>query len=194
MNKPVMNAFTLGLVLSSAIEVSMAAESCVPTEGDALGPFYVSETAVVADLNRGGRTGEVLTVTGRILSAGRDHAPLSNVRVEVWQTDGDGRYYPQGSGKVGDYADSEVDLRGAVVSDEMGRYRFRTVVPGGYRPRPRHFHYRITAPGHKTLVTQLYITGDGVLRQPGGECRHAAVEQTADGQRYSAPDIYIEPN
>lgn len=194
MNRPVIKVFSFALAMLGVSDATSAAESCIPTEGDALGPFYVAGTAAVENLNRGVRPGEPLTVTGRILSAGPDHAPLSDVQIEVWQTDGDGRYHPQSSGHVGDYAESEIDLRGTVLTDEMGRYRFLTLVPGGYLPRPPHFHYRITAPGHTALVTQLYITRDGVLRQPGGYCRHAPVEETADGLRYTAPDIYIEPN
>ena len=190
----VIKVFTFALAMFTANQVSLAAESCIPTEGDSLGPFYVAGTTVPEDLNRGGRPGEPLMVTGRILSAGPDHAPLSDARIEVWQTDGDGRYYPQGSGHVSDYTDSEIDLRGTVLTGEAGRYQFRTVVPGGYFPRPRHFHYRVTAPGHTALVTQLYLTGNGVFRQPGGDCRHAPIELTADEQRYTAPDIYIEPN
>jgi protocatechuate 3,4-dioxygenase beta subunit len=37
-----------------------------------------------------------------------------------------------------------------------GRYRYETSVPGRYPGRPPHVHVRVSAPGHRTLVTQLY--------------------------------------
>lgn len=165
--------------------------ACVPTEEDATGPFYVSDTPVVDDLNRHGKAGDPLMLTGRILSAADDRQPLASARIEIWQTDGDGDYYPDNNGAYGDYADEAIDLRGTMISDENGQYAVKTLVPGGYFPRPRHFHYRITAPDHTPLITQLYITGDGVLRQPGGDCRHAALQTTADGFLYEAPDLFL---
>lgn len=165
--------------------------ACVPTEKDATGPFYVSDTPVVDDLNRHGKSGDLLTLTGRILSAADGRQPLASARIEIWQTDGDGDYHPDDNGAYGDYADEAIDLRGTIVSNENGQYAVKTLVPGGYFPRPRHFHYRITAPDHAPLVTQLYITGDGVLRQPGGDCRHAALQTTTDGFLYEAPDLFL---
>ena len=170
-----------------------AREGCIPTAGDYLGPFYVSGTEETHDLNRQGRTGEPLIVAGRILSAASDRRPLAGVKLEVWQTDGAGNYYPQGDGDVADYEPGEIDLRGTVRTDLEGRYRFTTVVPGNYFPRPRHFHYRVTAVDHQPLVTQLYITGDGFIRQPGDKCRHAPLKKNALGFLYGAPDIYLQP-
>lgn len=165
--------------------------ACVPTEADAMGPFYVSDTPVVDDLNRHGKSGDRLTLKGRVLSASGDRQPLASARIEIWQTDGGGDYHPDDNGAYADYADEAIDLRGTVVTDENGQYIVDTLVPGAYFPRPRHFHYRITAPDHAPLVTQLYITGDGLLRQPGGDCRHAALQTNADGFLYEAPDLFL---
>ena len=55
----------------------------------------------------------------------------------------------------------------------------------------RGFSLRLTAPGHAPLVTQLYVTGDGTLSQPGAPCRHASLKTTPEGVRYQAPDIYL---
>jgi catechol 1,2-dioxygenase len=42
-----------------------------------------------------------------------------------------------------------------------GAYGVETVMPGHYDDRPaQHIHYMITAPGHKTLVTQIYFETD----------------------------------
>lgn len=173
-------------------ETLKAEAACIPTQGDYLGPFYVSGIEQTNSLNRRGRPGEPLVVSGRILSAGPDRRPLAAAELEVWQTDGAGNYYPQGDGDAADYEPDELDLRGMVKTDVEGRYRFTTVVPGSYFPRPRHFHYRITAVDHQPLVTQLYITGDGIVRQPGDKCRHAPLVKTPQELRYHAPDIYLQ--
>lgn len=174
-------------------ETVKAQAACIPTQSDYLGPFYVSGSAQTDNLNRQGRPGELLVVTGRILSAGPDPRPLAGAELEVWQTDGAGSYYPQGAGDVTDYKPEEVDLRGTVRTDTAGRYHFTTVVPGSYFPRPRHFHYRVIAVDHLPLITQLYITGDGFVRQPGDKCRHAPLVKSVQGLRYDAPDIYLQP-
>lgn len=188
----------LKLSIVSIFSVSVAAgagprEVCSPTESDYLGPYYVSGTVDTENLNRQGKPGEPLLVTGRLLSAAVAGKALPGARIEVWQTDGAGNYFPQGDGDVADYQPDEIDLRGTVTTDGEGRYLFKTVVPGNYFPRPRHFHYRITAAGHQTLVTQLYITGDGHLGQPGEDCRHAPLVKTATESRYVAPDIFLSP-
>lgn len=166
-------------------------QSCVPTRPDSLGPFYVVGTPLVDDLNRHGQPGDPLLLSGRILSAASGTPPIAGARIEIWQTDGRGDYHPPGSGHYDDYPEAAVDLRGTVISGADGAYQVRTLVPGAYAPRPRHFHLRITAPGHAPLVTQLYVTGDGLLRQPGGDCRHAQLEATPDGLRYQAPDVFL---
>jgi len=170
---------------------SSQTEACVPTEADSLGPYYVAGTPTVGDLNRHGEPGEALLLSGRILSATEGTPPIAGARVEMWQTDGESDYHPAASGDYADYADEDIDLRGTVVTGANGNYAVRTLVPGAYMPRPRHFHYRITAPGHAPLVTQLYVTGDGMLSQPGAPCRHAPLETTAEGLRYQAPTIYL---
>lgn len=37
-----------------------------------------------------------------------------------------------------------------------GRYEYTTDFPGRYPGRPPHVHVRVTAPGHRPLVTQVY--------------------------------------
>ncbi len=184
----------LGVVVVASCSQSGSGQvGCFPTEADALGPFYVAGTAVTDNLNRFGKSGDDVLVEGMVLSSADDHAPVAGASIEVWQTDGAGDYFPEDNGHVDDYDDQDIDLRGTVETDEQGAYRFRTVAPGAYFPRPRHWHYRITGPGYQTLVTQLYVTGDGTIRQPGGDCRHAALEATDQGFLYAAPTVYLQP-
>jgi len=182
-----------GIVLLTSCAMAEAdTAACSPTEADQLGPYYVAGTGVIDDLNRFGKSGETLVVEGSVLSSADDNGPVAEASIEVWQTDGEGNYFPENNGHVDDYADEDVDMRGTVKTDGTGLYRFQTVVPGAYFPRPRHLHYRITAPGYQPLVTQLYVTGDGTFGQPGGECRHASIDADGEGFRYDAPTIYLQ--
>ena len=164
---------------------------CVPTESDHLGPFYVSGMPVVEDINRFGKPGERMRVLGEVRSDDAGRAPVAGALVEIWQTDGEGDYHPHDNGRYSDYEDAELDMRGSVVSDEGGKFSFDTVVPAreGLFGRHKHIHYRVSADGHETLVTQHYI--DEGSRTPGGRCRSARVEKAGGRLVYSAPAIYL---
>ena len=112
-----------------------AQRACTPTPPDALGPFYTPGAPERASTGRG------LTVSGVVRSA-TGCAPLPGARIEWWSADG-----------TGEYQDA---LRATQRADGEGRYRYETVAPGRYPGRPPHLHVRVTAPGHRTLVTQLY--------------------------------------
>ena len=55
-------------------------------------------------------------------------------------------------------------LRASLTTDAGGRYRFQTIVPGEYPGRPRHIHYRVSAKGYATLVTQLSLLAERGIR------------------------------
>jgi len=130
-----------------------AAQQCRVTPRDALGPFYKPGAPAQAELCASGSGGsQKLTVTGRVLST-PDCAPLTGALVEVWQADARGDYTQVGAGRD----DPGCLLRAVLRSDAEGRYAFRTVMPGEYPGRPRHIHYRVSAKGYATLVTQLYF-------------------------------------
>src|SRR5580700_623606 len=51
-----------------------------------------------------------------------------------------------------------------LMSTSRGAYSFESVIPGHYPDRIcQHTHYLVTAPGHKTLVTELYFATDPVF-------------------------------
>jgi protocatechuate 3,4-dioxygenase beta subunit len=51
-------------------------------------------------------------------------------------------------------------LRGYQITDEAGRYRLETVIPGEYPGRTPHIHVKVFAPGgREILTTQLYLPG-----------------------------------
>jgi protocatechuate 3,4-dioxygenase beta subunit len=137
-------------VVLVAVAPAAAQRPCAPTAPDSLGPFYTPNAPERASTGRG------LTVNGVVRSAA-GCAPLPGARIEWWSADA-----------KGEYQDS---LRATQRADGEGRYRYETVAPGRYPGRPPHLHVRVTAPGHRTLVTQLYprdgqqsIETDFVLR------------------------------
>lgn len=94
----------------------------------------------VAVLAPPGEPGERLVVTGRLFA--RDgRSALPGVRIELWQTDANGLYAPDGS--------MEPRLRAELVTGARGEYEIRTIRPAPYpdRPIPAHIHYRVRARG-----------------------------------------------
>lgn len=139
----------LVLLVGAWTSASAQEKSCAPTPPDMLGPFYKPNAPERA------RTGTGIVVTGAVRSA-KGCVALPGARVEWWSAD-----------ERGEYRD---ELRATQHADAQGRFTYETVTPGRYPGRPPHLHVRITAPAHKTLVTQLYpqpaqrsITTDFVL-------------------------------
>ena len=112
------------------------------------GPYYVPGAPERADLVDDGMGGTVLVVSGFVVDT--ECTPLADAKVDVWQADALGEY-----DNTGGYR-----LRGYVLTDEAGRYSFRTVVPGEYPGRTEHIHVKITPDGGSTLTTQLYFPGN----------------------------------
>lgn len=111
--------------------------ACVPTSPDSLGPFYKANAPERSSTGRG------LLVTGTVRSAS-GCGSVPGVQIEWWSVN------PRGS-----YDD---DHRATQRADPEGRYRYETDFPVRYFGRPPHVHVRVTAPAHRTLVTQLYPT------------------------------------
>ena len=147
-----------GLGLMTAPWMALA-QQCKVTPRDALGPFYKSGAPANAELCASGSGGkEKLVVTGKV--TGAPHcAPLMGARVEVWQADAHGEYTQVG----GLQDDPRCLLRASLTTDAAGHYRYATILPGEYPGRPRHIHYRVSAPGHAPLVTQLYFGAGGSI-------------------------------
>jgi protocatechuate 3,4-dioxygenase beta subunit len=113
----------------------VAQPACTPTPPDALGPFYK------ANAPERDRTGQGFVISGTIRS-GRDCTPLSNARIEWWSAN-----------SRGNYDDAH---RATQEVNTTGQFQYETDAPGRYPGRPPHVHVRVTAPGHRPLVTQVY--------------------------------------
>ena len=185
----VRNCLLLGIWLVLCWQTPAWSEACAPTARDSLGPFYVSGTPVVESLNRFGKPGEPMRITGNVRSGDAPYLPLAGAKVELWQVDGRGQYYPEGSGKYSDYDERDIDMRGTVITDDEGAFTVMSLVPVDYGFRPPHVHYRVTAPGYATLVTQHYPDAGGRR----DTCRSGPVDRSDEVALFVAPTIYLRP-
>ncbi len=141
-----------GLTVSRVAGAWEQAENAVlkPTPRNEVGPFYKKHAPSTTHLRAPGDIGMPLSVSGRVFDTRGEQ--LRDAVIEVWHTDHFGHY----------------DLTGykfrAQLRPPSGAYTFETVMPGHYPDRVcQHVHYLVSAPGHKTLVTQLYFATDPVL-------------------------------
>lgn len=162
----------LGLsMLTVAVNAPATAGS---TESTVFGPFFVEDAPEVplgGDIARGAK-GSPCYVSGTVRSA--DGTPLPGARIEVWEADEDGFYDVQ-------YSAEHSAGRGWLRSGSNGAYRFWSVLPAPYPiphdgpvgallaaagrgpMRPAHLHFKVTAPGHRTLITHVFVAGDPYL-------------------------------
>jgi hydroxyquinol 1,2-dioxygenase len=141
------------------------------TEATVFGPFFVEGAPAVAyggDI-AAGASGQPCWVDGTV--RGLDGEPVPGARVDVWEADDDGRYDVQ-------YGDDRTAGRGHQTTGDQGRYGFWCVTPTPYPiphdgpvgdllaatgrgpMRPAHLHIMVTAPGHRRLVTHIFVRGD----------------------------------
>ncbi|WP_299842564.1 dioxygenase [uncultured Paracoccus sp.] len=134
-----------------------------------LGPFYRGEAPHCANgdcIARSDTPGPSLYFTGRVTET--DGTPIAGAKLDVWQASPVGLYENQDTGQ------DDFNLRGVLHSDDEGNFSFASVKPAGYpvptdgpvgdllraqnrEPmRPAHIHFIVTAPGHKTLITQIF--------------------------------------
>jgi protocatechuate 3,4-dioxygenase beta subunit len=122
-----------------------------PTPPNVLGPFYKRLAPVNNMLRAPGDPGIPLTLSGQVFNSRGDVVP--DATIEIWQTNHHGHYDLDG-----------YRYRGKLKVNKSGAYSFESVIPGHYPDRLcQHTHYLVTAPGHKTLVTQLYFATDPVF-------------------------------
>lgn len=114
--------------------------------------------------------GQRIIVHGRVLD--ENARPVPNALLEFWQANAGGRYRHKKEGYLA-AIDPNFGGCGRTLTDEEGRYWFRTIKPGAYPwPngvndwRPAHIHFSVF--GHafaQRLVTQMYFEGDPMIWQ-----------------------------
>ncbi|ARM15211.1 MULTISPECIES: protocatechuate 3,4-dioxygenase subunit beta [Rhizobium] len=112
--------------------------------------------------------GERIIVHGRVLD--ERAKPVAGALVEFWQANAGGRYRHKKESYLA-AIDPNFGGCGRAITDEDGRYHFRTVRPGAYPwPngvndwRPAHIHFSIFGHGFaQRLITQMYFEGDPMI-------------------------------
>jgi protocatechuate 3,4-dioxygenase beta subunit len=109
--------------------------------------------------------GERIILHGRILD--EDGRPVPQTLVEIWQANAAGRY-AHGVDNHAAPLDPNFSGTGRAITDDQGRYRFLTIMPGRYpfrnhynAWRPAHVHFSLLGPNFLSrLVTQMFFPGD----------------------------------
>ena len=143
------------------------------TSQSLLGPFWRLNSPRVENggsIVRSETPGPPLFVSARVVD--RDGQPVAGAEVDVWHASPVGLYENQDPGQA------EMNLRGKFLTDDNGRFSFRSVMMVGYpipidgvvgrlleaqgrHPfRPAHLHALIYKTGFKTLVSQIYDPDD----------------------------------
>jgi protocatechuate 3,4-dioxygenase beta subunit len=118
------------------------------------GPFYTPNPPAISDgkLAVDDEPGTRMLISGRVVTLDCE-AFIPDTLIDIWHANDAGAYDNVG-----------FNLRGTVQSNSQGFFFFETILPGKYlngaQFRPRHIHFKITPPGHPTLITQLYFEGD----------------------------------
>jgi protocatechuate 3,4-dioxygenase beta subunit len=165
------------LGLSSLVDL-LASPEGVPgakpaTPGSVLGPFHTAGSPWKdnpVDLTPG-NAGEQVLIRGRVLGA--DGAPLSEATLDFWQNAANGLYWQL------DASQPQDNLRCQLKVAADGGFAIRTIRPQPYQIptdgpvwhdvvgpagrtawRPAHVHVIVSAPGFRTLVTELFDADD----------------------------------
>jgi maleylacetate reductase len=168
------------ILVSDVLGLSMltvainAPASAGATESTVVGPFFTDDSPEVAlggDI-AGEAKGRPCYVSGTVRGTGGE--PVPGARIEVWESDEDGFYDVQ-------YPDGRIGGRGWLRSAPDGEYRFWSVRPAPYPipddgpvgdlltaagrgpMRPAHLHFKVEAPGYRTLITHIFVAGDPYL-------------------------------
>jgi len=166
-------ANVLGLEsLVDDITHKLAADGTTPPT--VLGPFWranapkreMGETIVF-----GIETGDHTWMHGFVSDA-QTGEPIGNACIDIWETAPNGKYEQQDDEQI------DMNLRGIFTTPPDGRYNFYCLRPSTYSipidgpagqllqlldrhtMRPAHLHIMITAPGFKTLITELFDQRD----------------------------------
>jgi protocatechuate 3,4-dioxygenase beta subunit len=111
------------------------------------GPFYKPRSPERRSLLEPGLQGSRIVLEGYVRST--KCQPVPRALLDFWHADASGAYDNAG-----------YSLRGHQFTDDKGRYRLETIVPGIYPGRTRHFHVRVQAPNRPVLTTQLYFPNE----------------------------------
>lgn len=137
--------------------------NCGLSVGTDEGPYYISDAPKLkkGNLNYTKLEGEKIKIVGYAYEGESKDHKIANAKVEIWQADSAGVYYPADEGKASEFSKQQLALRGTVVADEFGYFEFTTIYPGESEGRARHIYIKGSAEGHEPITTQLVMSRSG---------------------------------
>jgi len=194
----------------AVLSVTCAVGAPTPTAEVTEGPFYPFNSAnKLPEISRTNRDNDLTRVSGApkatesmpFLLSGvvRDLQgnPVEGAKVEVWHTDAGGVYYHSGDNNVAK-RDPNFQFYGESVTGKDGAYSFRTIKPGLYTGRIRHFHFKVKK-GDATILTSQFTFDDeradfhkdGVQRRLSGAALESTVIAPKQGTDPSGAKAWI---
>jgi catechol 1,2-dioxygenase len=199
----------LDVFVEHAVEEASARKQ-TGTVGTILGPYYLPDQVQLSSPAtlpaRPDEAGTPLAFRGQVTDT--TGAPVPGAVLDIWQADEQGYY----SGFAPDIPAG--NLRGVVTADDQGHFEIRTIQPApyqvptdgptgalisaaGWHPwRPAHLHLLVSAPGHRTVTTQLYFAGGDYLDSDVAEAVKPELvldpTDAGDGTREVTYDFVLE--
>ncbi len=186
---------TMAASVAGAV-VASSARAAGLTPSATEGPFYPTPAMRFKDVDNDlvkiaglvrEAGGEVITLGGTITD--KAGTPLAGHRIEIWQCDMNGKYLHPGDNRDLAY-DQGFQGFGHDITDENGRYVFRTIKPTRYPGRTPHIHVKVFDGNRELLTTQFYLAGepenerDGLYRRMSAKQAKSVLmrfDQGADG-------------
>jgi hydroxyquinol 1,2-dioxygenase len=166
------------ILLSDALGVSSAVDDLNgsgahgATESALLGPFYAAGSREIAcgdDLSLQGG-GDRVWIYGQVRDTNGN--PIDGATLDIWHASPNQLYAVQ------DPQQPTMNCRGKLTADAEGRYQVRTTMPvsypvptdgpvgkllekaGRHPMRPAHVHFIVSAPGYRSVTTQIFTADD----------------------------------
>ena len=201
------NTLAAGAVFAAPAIVRAAV--CEVTPAEVEGPFYMNDyDRKAAPVNNNDLTqipgaeraadGQVIYIGGQVTDG--ECRALKGATVEIWQSCVTGRY-----AHVRDPNPAPIDpyfrFSGESITDEEGRYSFKTIKPGAYPipgglVRTPHIHFRVVALS-PILTTQMYFAGEPenetdilLSHHPKAEQKRLVIEPTTRPGSYGDENYY----
>ena len=172
-SSPSRSEFTLlsdVLGLSSLVDLLAAQPGA--TEGSVLGPFHTRGSPWVSNGSSliKDNPGEPVLIQGCVTDT--DGQPLPEATIDFWQNADNGMYWQM------DDSQPQDNLRCQIKVQADGRFELATIRPRPYLVptdgpvgellrvshrdawRPAHFHIIVEAPGHRSLITEVFDEAD----------------------------------
>ncbi len=159
-------AFATGSALAQTV-----GSICKLTPAQTSGPFYPVKDQPDEDndltLVRGvtqKAQGKLIYILGQLQD--QECKPVQGALVEIWQACASGKYnHPNDDNPAP--LDRAFQYWGKSISDDQGRYLFKTILPGAYPAdptwtRPPHIHFKLSRLGYHELITQMYFAGNSL--------------------------------